>query len=55
MNNYHQHLKRTFYIKKLNELNITEYDNKPLTDLSYQDLQDIYKRVVFNLSNLYGE
>lgn len=55
MNNYYQYLKAKFYIKKLNELNITEYDNKPLTDLSYQDLQDIYKRVVFNLSNLYGE
>ena len=52
MNDLYQHLKTKFYINKLNEFNITEHNGKPLTELSYQDLQDIYKRVVFNLSNL---
>ena len=52
MNNYYQHLKSNFYINKLNEFNIYQHNGKPLTDLSYQELQDIYKRVVFNLSNL---
>ena len=52
MNDLYQHLKTKFYIKRLNEFNIYQHNGKPLTDLSYAELQDMYKRVVFNLSNL---